>query len=44
MLIRVRTAQGQYRFELEGDLQKLVDEANKKLEEHYSKKEKEVVG
>jgi ribosome recycling factor len=31
-------------FRLKNDTQKLVDEANKKLEEMYSKKEKEIVG
>ena len=31
-------------FRAKNDGQKLVDEMNKKLEEHYSKKEKEIVG
>ena len=30
-------------FRLKNDVQKLVDEMNKKLEEHYAKKEKEVL-
>jgi len=30
-------------FRFKNDLQKLVDDANKKLEEHYSKKEKEII-
>lgn len=31
-------------FRLKNETQKMVDEANKKLEEHYGKKEKEVLG
>ncbi|MFA6554254.1 MAG: ribosome recycling factor [Candidatus Paceibacterota bacterium] len=31
-------------FRLKGDTQKLVDDLNKKLEEHFNRKEKEVLG
>ncbi len=31
-------------FRMKGDAQKLVDEANKKLEEQFAKKEKEIIG
>lgn len=31
-------------FRLKNDAQKLVDDANKKLDDHYSKKEKEILG
>ncbi len=31
-------------FRLKNEVQKLVDESNKKLEEHYSRKEKEILG
>jgi ribosome recycling factor len=31
-------------FRLKNETQKLVDDANKKLDEHYSRKEKEVLG
>jgi ribosome recycling factor len=31
-------------FRLKGEAQKIVDEANKKLDEAYAKKEKEILG
>jgi ribosome recycling factor len=31
-------------FRLKGDVQKIVDEFNKKLDEHYARKEKEIIG
>ena len=31
-------------FRLKNEVQKMVDESNKKLDEHYSRKEKEVLG
>jgi ribosome recycling factor len=31
-------------FRLKNDVQKVVDEANKKLDEHYARKEKEIIG
>jgi ribosome recycling factor len=31
-------------FRLKGDVQKIVDEFNKKLDEHYSRKEREIIG
>lgn len=31
-------------FRLKGDVQKIVDEFNKKLDEHYTRKEREIIG
>ena len=31
-------------FRLKGDVQNLIDDANKKLDEHYTRKEKEIIG